>query len=116
MRLSNPSGEGYWITGVGFTGPNPGDFGQTNNCPLSPSTLAANGTCTINVTFSPTATGSRSATLTVTDNASNSPQTAGVSGTGIAPPSLSPASLTFGNQNHGATSAAQAVTILYTIR
>src|SRR2546427_171726 len=78
------------ITSIGFTGTNPGDFGQTNNCPLSPSTLAANATCTINVTFTPAVTGSRSATLTVTDNASNSPQTAGVSGTGVAPPSLSP--------------------------
>src|SRR5206468_3964315 len=77
----------------------------------SPSTLAANATCTINVTFTPAATGSRSATLTVTDNASNSPQTAGVSGTGTAPPSLSPTSLAFSNQNVGATSGTQAVTL-----
>src|SRR3989441_921354 len=100
------------ITSIGFTGTNPGDFGQTNNCPLSPSTLAANATCTINVTFTPAVTGSRSATLTVTDNASNSPQTAGVSGTGIAPPSLSPSSVPdFGSQSVGVTSAAKAVTL-----
>src|SRR5205807_1804000 len=111
VTLSNPSGAALSITSIGFTGTNPGDFGQTNNCPLSPSTLAANGSCTINVTLTPAATGSRSAVLTVTDNASNSPQTAGVSGTGIAPPSLSPTSLNFGNQNVGATSAAQAVTL-----
>src|SRR2546423_10934727 len=73
VTLSNPSGTALAITSIGFTGTNPGDFGQTNNCPLSPSTLAANGTCTINVTFTPTATGSRSATLTSTDNASKSP-------------------------------------------
>src|SRR5207253_11469388 len=82
VTLSNPSSTALSITSIAFTGTNPGDFGQTNNCPLSPSTLAANGTCTINVTFTPTATGARSATLSVTDNARNSPQTAGVSGTG----------------------------------
>src|SRR5437660_414005 len=112
VTLSNPSGTALTITSIGFTGTNPGDFGQTNNCPLSPSTLAANGTCTINVTFTPTATGSRSATLTVTDNASNNPQTAGMSGTGVSLPVLSPSPVPdFGNQNVGTTGAAQAVTL-----
>src|SRR2546429_6643352 len=82
VTLSNPTGTALTITSIGFTGTNPGDFGQSNNCPISPSTLAANATCTINVTFTPTATGSRSATLTVTDNASNKPPTAGLACTG----------------------------------
>jgi endoglucanase Acf2 len=56
-----------------------GDFSQTNNCGAS---LAANANCTINVSFKPTASGSRAGTLTVTDNASNGPQTASLSGTG----------------------------------
>src|SRR5206468_35234 len=112
VTLSNPSSAALTITSIGFTGTNPGDFGQTNNCPLSPSTLAANATCTINVTFTPTAIGSRSATLTVTDNASNSPQTAGVSGTGVSLPVLSPSPVPdFGNQNVGTPSAAKAVTL-----
>src|SRR5437588_800095 len=112
VTLSNPSGVALTITRIGFTGTNPGDFGQTNNCPLSPSTLAANGTCTINVTFTPTVIGSRSATLTVTDNASNSPQTAGVSGTGIRSPSLSPAPVPhFGSESGGIPRTAKAVTL-----
>src|SRR5439155_1633958 len=112
VTLSNPSGAALTITSIGLTGTNPGDFGQTNNCPMSPSTLAANATCTINVTFTPTATGSRSATLAVADNASNSPQTAGVSGTGASLPVLSPSPVPdFGNQNVGTTGAAQAVTL-----
>jgi acid phosphatase len=82
VTLTNSQSTALSITSIAFTGTNSGDFGQTNNCPLSPSTLAANGTCTINVTFAPTATGTRSATLAVTDNASNSPQTASLSGTG----------------------------------
>src|SRR5207248_1125258 len=112
VTLSNPSGAALTITSIAFTGTNPGDFGQTNNCPLSPSTLPANGTCTINVTFTPAATGSRSATLTVTDNASNSPQTAGVSGTGVgATATLSPTSLTFSKQNVNTTSPPKTVTL-----
>ena len=55
-----------------------GDYAQTNNC----ATLASGASCTISVTFKPTATGTRSGTLTVTDNATNSPQTASLSGTG----------------------------------
>jgi chitodextrinase len=57
-----------------------GDFVQTNNCGAS---LAANANCSINVSFKPTAAGSRTGTFTVTDNASNSPQTASLSGTGV---------------------------------
>lgn len=47
-----------------------------------PSSLAAHLTCTISVTFKPTATGTRTGTLKVTDSASNSPQTASLTGTG----------------------------------
>ena len=58
----------------------PADFTVlTNNCTA---TLAANASCTLGVAFSPTATGARSATLTVTDaNAADSASTA-LGGTG----------------------------------
>jgi hypothetical protein len=53
------------VSGVAISGPNAADFSQTNNC----TTIAASGgTCTINVTFTPSTTGSEAATLTVTDN------------------------------------------------
>ncbi|PYU91478.1 MAG: hypothetical protein DMG25_14595, partial [Acidobacteria bacterium] len=91
------------------TGADSGDFAQTNNCNSS---LAAGAQCTINVTFRPAATGTRTGTLTVTDNASGSPQTASLTGTGVAPAAtLSPTSLTFASQDVGATSAPQAVTL-----
>jgi hypothetical protein len=45
-------------------------------------TLAAKSNCKIDVTFTPTATGKRSGTLSVADSANNSPQTASLSGTG----------------------------------
>jgi hypothetical protein len=56
-----------------------GDFAQTNNCG---SGLAAGTSCKINVTFKPTANGSRAGQLTVTDNAPGSPQTITLSGSG----------------------------------
>lgn len=56
-----------------------GDFAQTNNCP---GTLPAANSCTVTVTFTPTASGTRSGTLTITDNAAASPHTVALSGSG----------------------------------
>src|SRR5207245_8608494 len=83
--LTNTGNEPLTITKISITGTNPGDFSQTNNCPLSPSTLAASASCSFNVTFKPTAAGSRSATLTATDNtnsAAGTNQTVNLTGTG----------------------------------
>ncbi|MGD0693506.1 MAG: choice-of-anchor D domain-containing protein [Terriglobia bacterium] len=96
------------ITSFTFTGANAGDFAQTNNCPTS---MAPGAKCTINVTFTPTALGARTATLAVADNAANSPQTVALSGTGILPVVLSPTSLNFGSQAVATTSAAKTVTL-----
>ncbi len=64
---------------IAFTGANPGDFAETNNCVPS---LAVGASCQINATFTPSASGARSATLEVTDSDPSSPQTATLSGTG----------------------------------
>ncbi len=85
-----------------------GDYAETNNCGNS---LAANTTCTITVTFTPTITGSRPGTLTVTDSASNSPQTASLSGSGVLPVMLTPGSANFGNEVVGTTSAPVALNL-----
>jgi hypothetical protein len=113
VTLANSGSAALSITGIAVTGTNSGDFGQTNNCGSS---LAAGSSCAINVTFTPTATGTRSATLTVTDNASNSPQTASLTGAGVSSggtptATLSRTSLTFGNQTVGTSSPAQSVTL-----
>jgi hypothetical protein len=80
-----------------------GDFSQTNNCPAP---IAPNAGCTINVTFTPTAIGSRTGALTLTDNAPSSPQTVNLSGTGNgATATLSASTMTFGNQPVGPNSA-----------
>ena len=91
-----------------------GDFAETDNCGGS---LASGGNCSISVTFTPTASGTRTGSSSVTDNASGSPQTVGLTGTGTASTttaSLSPASLTFASQTVGTTSAAQTVTLTNT--
>ena len=94
------------ITGVSTGG---GVFTQTNTCQQA---VAPGGTCTISVYFTPTQTGTATGTLTVTDNASNSPQTASLTGIGATSAiSLSPGSLAFGNQVLNTASAGQTVTV-----
>ena len=89
----------------------PGDYAWSGKCPLSPSTLGPGKGCSITVTFTPSALGSRTATLTVADNASTSPQTVSLTGTGVAPVDLTPATLGFGNQLEGTTGTAKTATL-----
>jgi len=58
-----------------------GDFGFAGLGTCG-SSVAAGVSCTISVKFTPTATGTRTGTLTLTDNAPNSPQTVSLTGTG----------------------------------
>jgi Abnormal spindle-like microcephaly-assoc'd, ASPM-SPD-2-Hydin len=86
-----------------------GDYTQTNTCQQP---VPAGGTCTIDVYFTPSTTGTRTGTLTVTDNASNSPQTASLTGVGASSTILlTPSSLAFGNHVVGTTSTSQNITI-----
>ena len=82
ITLLNTGNSALTITSIGISGLNAGDFSQSNNCPLSPSTLAADQSCLIGVTFDPTAGGTRRASVVVTDNASGSPQGVPLTGTG----------------------------------
>jgi len=64
-----------------ITGPNAGDFSIASTTCLSTG-LAPGGSCRFSITFKPSVTGTRSATLTLSDNALNSPQNVGLSGKG----------------------------------
>ena len=75
-----------------------GDFSQSNSCP---SKLKAKQSCGITVTFSPTTTGARTGTLTMTDSDVTSPQVVNLTGTGTSV-TLSPALLNFGTRTLGA--------------
>jgi hypothetical protein len=70
------------ITKIGITGSHVTSFSETSNCPISPSTLAAGATCTVNVVFTPQLTGSITANLSLLDTGGGSPQKIVLSGTG----------------------------------
>jgi sugar lactone lactonase YvrE len=112
ITLSNTGNASLTGIAISITGANPTDFAQTNTCGT---TLAASANCTISITFTPASVASLTATLSVADNASNSPQTVTLSGSGTAVPapvaSLSPTSLGFASTSVSSTSAAQTLTL-----
>ena len=65
---------------ISITGTNFGDFAQTNNCGAI---IPPNSSCTVSVTFTPTATGSRSASVSIADGSSGTTLMVPLSGTGI---------------------------------
>ena len=80
-----------------------------NNCGGS---IPAWGFCTIQYNFTPTAVGAAPAgALTVVTNASNSPMTLTMNGTGVSPTTVSASTLAFGNVAVGSTSPIQSVTL-----
>jgi hypothetical protein len=104
--LTNAGPSTLSISSIGVSG----DFELVDNCGSS---LPAGESCTIRVAFSPSDKGVRSGTVTITDDAGNSPQTIALTGTGTVV-KLSPASLDFGDQRVGTTSPAQTVRLTNT--
>ena len=98
VTLTNNGPGNVVVSSVSITGTNGGDFSQTNTC----GTVAQGNTCTITVTFNPTATGSRTASVSITDNATGSPQSIPLTGTAVLP-TLSPASMAFGSRLVGSS-------------
>ncbi|MBS1850714.1 MAG: choice-of-anchor D domain-containing protein [Acidobacteria bacterium] len=89
-----------------------GDFAETDDCG---STVPAAGSCTLNVSFTPTAPGSRFGSITISDDAAGSPHLINLVGDGSAPvASLSSSSLTFVSLPVHSTSSAQSVTLTNT--
>jgi hypothetical protein len=88
-----------------------GDFAETDTCTTAP--VAVNLTCSIQVQFLPTATGSRNGLLTVFGNVSGGQATAPLSGTGspAAAVVLNPLNLIFPSTTINATSPTQNITI-----
>lgn len=79
VTLTNTGNAVLSSIAITIAGTNAGDFTETNNCGT---TLNASASCSINVTFKPTAGGGRSATLSIADSVAGSPQTVPLSGTG----------------------------------
>jgi hypothetical protein len=105
VTVTNSGSAAAPVTSVATTG----DFSQTNTCGSS---IAAGSSCTVSVTFRPTASGSRTGTLTVT--ASGIVNSIPLSGTGVAPGpilNVNPSGLTFAGTTVGSSSATQTVSV-----
>jgi hypothetical protein len=96
------------VSNITVTGTNPGDFLETDDCPIG--AMPSASTCTAWLYFAPTAPGTRTGTLTITDNGFYSDTlTVNLKGTGTAI-SVTPPFLAFGNVAH-ATSVTKPVTV-----
>lgn len=79
VTLSNTGNAALSLTSIAFTGTNASNFAQANTCGSS---VAPGGHCPIVVMFTPSASGNRTAALSISDNAAGSPQTVSLSGSG----------------------------------
>ncbi len=110
LTVKNTGGSTAQLTGTSVSG----DFALASQ--TCGSTLAAGVSCSVSLTFHPTATGSRSGVLAIAANISGGQATASLSGNGLPPPavSFSPSPATFGTVVQGSASAAQSITVTST--
>lgn len=97
-----------------LSGTNAADFTISAHTCASGTPITPSSNCTTSITFTPSISGAETATLTYTDNASGSPHTVALTGTGVAlspAVSLSPPSLAFGNIVSGSSSSPTVVTL-----
>jgi hypothetical protein len=88
VQITNSGTGALHISGIALSGSNPGDFSQSSNCVGA--AIATQGKCTVTVNFAPTTQGQRTASLVITDDAANSPQSIALSGTLASPFQLLP--------------------------
>jgi Tol biopolymer transport system component len=106
VNITNVGSVTLSLTGIAVTGTNKTSFAETNTCGGS---IAAGTNCVITVLFKPSAVGPQSAFVTVTDAAGA--QTLSLSGSGLALLTVSPRTLSFGNQALGSVSTAKTITV-----
>jgi hypothetical protein len=107
VKLTNTGNGELDVAGITVTGADPGDFAQSNNC--TP-TVAGGASCLITVTFTPTAQGVRTASVSITDNAPGSPQTVPLTGRGTFL-KWAPRSMYMGEEPVGTSSPAYTVKV-----
>jgi len=115
VTLTNSGTVAMAIGSIKLTGADTSSFVTSNNCGTS---LAAGAKCTIGVRFAPETTATFTASITLTDNAPNSPQNVALSGPGATTPtaslSLSATNASFGSWYVGTSSEPQGVTVTNT--
>ncbi|MFN8512531.1 MAG: choice-of-anchor D domain-containing protein [Chloroflexia bacterium] len=114
VTVTNVGSSAIQISSAGISG----SAFATASDQCSAATLLPGQNCTVGVTFSPSATGPASGTLTIASDAPEGSHAVALSGTGVAPPtgtiSLTPASHAFASQPIGTTSGAQTFTVAHT--
>jgi len=110
VTLTNAGEAALAISKIAISGANASDYAETNTCGA---TLAISDTCQVSITFSPTAQGTRTASVSITDNAPGSPHAISLSGQTTPAPALtlSASSLTFPGQYVGTSGLPQTITV-----
>jgi FtsP/CotA-like multicopper oxidase with cupredoxin domain len=114
LTITNTGNAPLVFNGITISGGNSGDFAiSANTCPIGGVGLAQNMSCTVSMTFKPTATSNRSTVLIISSSDPVTPVlNVSLSGFGTqSAASVSPASLTFLLQLVNTTGAAQTVTL-----
>ena len=109
VTLKNTGSVALNVTSLAITGNAAGDFSETDTC--AGRTVTSNGSCSVTVSFAPSQTGGRTASLAIEANVTGGQLLVPLSGAGQAAGSitLNPASLSFATQQTGTTSAAQSI-------
>lgn len=116
LSVSNPGLATLHLTNATLTGADPGDFSITGLSPSCSSHAVLPGaSCMVQLTFTPAAEGTRSATFTLTDDATPPNQSVTLTGVGTEPrTTVTPSNLDFGSAPLGDSRGPQAVTIAST--
>ena len=106
VTVTNSGSAPLSISSIAITG----DFAKTDTC-TAHSPLAAQASCTVAATFSPTATGARTGVLSIATPAATATVTLTGNGRAAFALVLTPTSLTFASTSIGNTTAVQNITI-----
>jgi hypothetical protein len=108
VTVTNKNSTALPITNITFTGATASQFSQTNNCGAS---VAVGSTCTISVVFTPAAVGSQTVWLNLNAGDGAGTKTTELFGAGVAPFTVSPSKLKFGDEQANVASAPQSATV-----
>ncbi|MGB8473655.1 MAG: choice-of-anchor D domain-containing protein [Candidatus Acidiferrum sp.] len=116
VTITSNGGQALSVNSISLGGADPSQFQEMDTC-QTPSVLQPTKFCSISITFQPTGTGSQQATLSIVDDAPDSPQSVTLNGAGVAPPppapavTVSPDPVSFPTITQGTTSNSIAVTV-----
>jgi hypothetical protein len=109
ISVTNTGNLALHVSAVSITGQDAVEFAQTNTCVAAP--VSPGSSCQISVTFTPTSPGAFAANLSITDDATGSPQNVTLTGIGLVPLVSQQSSVGFGNRAIGTTSASQSASV-----